>query len=119
MRNKVDFTDVIAWSVVFSDYIVVAIETHKGIKIIYGDDSLDFILKYVPEIFAKESIYCKSCGILLNPSNIGQLTVLPGGHVEAKCISCLEREIIRTIRLMKKRPILSAIPVSRDLGVQT
>ena len=114
MKNKVDFTDITAWSVVFSDYIVVAIDTPKGIKILYGDDSLDFILKYVPEVLTREPIYCKSCGVLLNPSNIGQLTVLPGGRIEAKCISCLEREIVSTIRLMRKRPILSATPISKS-----
>ncbi|RLF17236.1 MAG: hypothetical protein DRJ66_01290 [Thermoprotei archaeon] len=107
MSTKVKVVDVQAWSVVFSDYLIVALKTRDGIRILYDESSLDFALEHVPPVLAKGELFCKFCGIPLDPSNIGQLTVYEDGRIEAKCIACLERDIIRVIRSMNYETCVS------------
>ena len=98
--------DLECWSIVLSDYLIVAIRKNDRVVILYEDDAEEFVIRNLLSVFKENHfLRCKDCNTILTPENIGQLTKDKEGRISGRCIHCLDREIIRLIRRAHK-PIL-------------
>ena len=100
-----------AWSLVLSDYLVVAIKTDEGVRIMYDEEAEEFAIRRLVDVFKRDyRIYCKDCGAILTPENVGQITKDEEGNITGRCIYCLDDEILHMIRCRKKALLIKTRP---------